>query len=83
MNEFIETLAERMRMTRASLLAAVADGDDYSADLHAGELQWLDSVAAAHGVVVPPQAADVVLPAQAADVVELPGQPADLAALAS
>ncbi len=82
MNEFIETLAERMRVTRASLLAAVADGDDYSADLHAGELQWLDGIAAAHGVVVPAQAAEVVLHAHAPEVV-LPGREADLAALPS
>ncbi len=52
MNEFTATLNERVRAVTGSLTAATVDGDDYSAGLHASELEWLQALAADHGVAL-------------------------------
>lgn len=52
MEEFAAAVNERVRAAAAFLLQAQTDGDDYSACVHATELEWLRALAADHGVAL-------------------------------
>ncbi len=52
MEEFAAVVNQRVQAAAAFLLAAQSDGDEYSAGLHASELEWLRALAADHGVVL-------------------------------
>ena len=54
---FVAELSERVERARASIDSAAADGEEYLAEAHVGELEELLSLAEANGVVLPDTAA--------------------------
>ena len=58
MTQFESEIQDRLAETRASLDEAVAEGDDYLAEVRVGELQSLARLAGANGVDVPEELAD-------------------------
>lgn len=52
MGEFVAQLRRRIEQEQQALAAARAEGDDYAAAVHAGELEELCHLADSHGVPV-------------------------------
>jgi hypothetical protein len=52
MSAFEENLRQRLAVTRRALAAAQRDGDDHGVQTHASEVEDLERLAAAHGIVV-------------------------------
>ncbi|MGN6244488.1 MAG: hypothetical protein ACTHQ3_12575 [Motilibacteraceae bacterium] len=52
MGEFVAQLRQRVVDAQAALAQAEAEGDEYAASVHAGELESLRLLAASHGVAV-------------------------------
>ncbi len=57
MSTFGENLRQRLTTARRALAAAQRDGDDFGVQTHASEVEDLERLAAAHGIVVAPEPA--------------------------
>jgi hypothetical protein len=55
MSAFGENLRQRLAETRRALAAAQRDGDDHGVRTYSSEVEDLERVAAAHGIVVTPE----------------------------
>ncbi|MEV6981927.1 hypothetical protein AB0M95_11800 [Sphaerisporangium sp. NPDC051017] len=57
MSAFEESLRQRLAAARRASAAAERDGDDFGVRTHAAEVEELERLAAAHGVVLAPEPA--------------------------